>query len=204
MERGTFVTFEGGEGAGKTTLVQALIPFLQAKGKNLLTTRAPGGTSLGASLRSFLLHTEKHTISSCAELFLFLADRAQHVEEVILPALRAGSLVLCDRFNDSTIAYQGGARHFDVSFLEMLCQFASQGLEPNITFYLDIDPELGALRTIKRGGTIDRIEQEELSVHKNIRRIYLELARKYPQRIHILDATLPVDALVTLAMDVLV
>ncbi len=197
---GRFVTFEGGEGAGKTTLVAALYPLLEARGEKVLMTRAPGGTALGASLRSLLLHKDHALLSSRAELFLFLADRAQHVEEVIIPALKAGALVLCDRFNDSTIAYQGGARNFDVAFLENLCAFASQDLEPSLTFYLDIDPHEGAVRAAGRGQIPDRMEKEQLNVHERIRAIYLDLAKKYPHRIHVLDALKPVSALVDEAL----
>jgi dTMP kinase len=178
-----FITFEGGEGAGKTTLIEAVYAKFHNKHKDVLLTRAPGGTKTGTLIRDCLLHQDK--ISPRCELFLFLADRAQHVEQVIRPALAKKTVVLCDRFNDSTLAYQGGARGFDPTFIQHLCQFATQGLNPDLTLYLDIDPKIG-LERVKRSK--DRIEQEEIAFHQKIRATYLEIAKKEPKRFHILNA----------------
>jgi dTMP kinase len=128
MKRGVFVTFEGGDGAGKTTLVQALARSLAQKGMQTLSTRAPGGTALGERVRELLLHGQEFSIAKRAELYLFLADRAQHVEQVIRPALEEGKIVLCDRFNDSTIAYQGHARGLTEEKVEAECAFACDHL----------------------------------------------------------------------------
>lgn len=134
--------------------------------------------------------TVEKKISSLAELSLFLASRAQHVEEVILPALNSGKIVLCDRFNDSSVAYQGIARNLGKEAVSKACHFFSQGLEPTITFYLDIDPSIGMNR-VKKSREQDRIEQEDFSFHTLVRNAFLETAKDNPQRIHVLDATLP-------------
>jgi len=146
-----------------------------------------------------LLHDEKD-ISSRTELFLFLAARAQHAQEIILPAHQAHKIVLCDRFNDSTVAYQGGARGFDPEWIRKLCHFATQDLEPTITLYLDIDPEEG-LRRVQR--TKDRIEKENLSFHQKIRQAYLAIAKKEPNRFHILDGTQAPDTVFQAALRLL-
>ncbi len=186
-----FISFEGGEGAGKSTLITKLYEYLQAQKKPVLLTRAPGGTMTGELIRHLLLHHDEKDISSRTELFLFLADRAQHVQEVILPALEARKFVLCDRFNDSTVAYQGGARGFDPEWIRKLCHFATQDLEPVITLYLDIDPQEG-LRRVQR--TKDRIEKENLPFHQKIRQAYLAIAKKDPKRFHVLDGSKTPDA----------
>lgn len=194
LQRGLFFTFEGGEGSGKTTLQQKLSSYLTSLEYSVVNTRAPGGTALGASVRDILLYKEKIQLCKQAELFLFLADRAQHVEEVIGPALEQKKIVLCDRFNDSTIAYQGGARNGDLSFIEQLCAFAVHGLTPDLTLYLDIDPKHGLKRAKEAivthaKSSYDRLEQEKIDFHERVRNTYLALAKKWPQRIHVVDAT---------------
>lgn len=189
VDKGLFITFEGGEGAGKTTLIEKLEAHLTQRGHQVLKTREPGGTELGEMIRSILL-THKNPISTHAELALFLASRAQHIAEVIQPALAAGKIVLCDRFNDSSIAYQGGARGLGMQGVEKVCSFFTQNKEPHLTFYLDLDPEVG----LKRAAQIkeqDRIELEALSFHKKIRESFLKLAQDKPERFRVIDATLP-------------
>jgi dTMP kinase len=181
-----FISFEGGEGAGKSTLIQKIYDHLLAEKLPVLLTRAPGGTMTGDLIRHLLLHHDEKDICSRTELFLFLADRAQHVEQVIRPALEHQKIVLCDRFNDSTVAYQGGARGFDPTWVRTLCHFATQNLEPDLTLYLDIDPELG-LQRVKRN--LDRIENEKIDFHRKIRSTYLSIAEKEPKRFHVLDGT---------------
>lgn len=181
-----FISFEGGEGAGKSTLIQKIYEHLLSLGKPVLLTRAPGGTMTGELIRHLLLHHDEKDISSRSELFLFLADRAQHVQEVILPALQNKKIVLCDRFNDSTVAYQGGARGFDPDWVTKLCLFATQDLQPDLTLYLDIDPQEGLSR-VKRSK--DRIEKENISFHNKIRSAYLAIAKKEPKRFHVLDGS---------------
>jgi dTMP kinase len=189
MNRGLFITFEGGEGAGKTTLIEQVSNALSLQGLPILKTREPGGTKLGESVRNLLLH-HRDPVSPYAELSLFLASRAQIIEEVIHPALHSGTTVLCDRFNDSTIAYQGGARGLGMEMVELFCQFVSQQLVPDLTLYLDIDPELGLMRA-KRHRSQDRIEAEHISFHKKIRESYLAIRKKHPKRFHLIDASKP-------------
>ena len=140
----------------------------------------------GELIRHLLLHHDEKDISSRCELFLFLADRAQHVEQVILPALHQNKIVLCDRFNDSTVAYQGGARGIDSDWVRKLCLYATNNLEPDITLYLDIDP-LEGLKRVQRSK--DRIEKEDIAFHQKIRLAYLEIAKKEPNRFYVLDAS---------------
>ncbi len=185
-----FISFEGGEGAGKSTLIQKIYEEFLKREKSVLLTRAPGGTMTGELIRHLLLHHDEKDISSRCELFLFLADRAQHVEQVILPALQDHRIVLCDRFNDSTVAYQGGARGFDPAWVRKLCHFATNNLEPDITLYLDIDPHEGLKRV---QGSKDRIEKEDIAFHQKIRMAYLEIAKKEPTRFYVLDASQPPD-----------
>lgn len=179
----TLITFEGGEGAGKTTLIEQVFAYLKAEGFPVLHTRAPGGTPLGTALRHLLLD-HPHKISSRSELFLFLADRAQHVEEIIRPALEKEQIVLCDRFNDSTLAYQG-ARGFDTAWLQKLLSFACNGITPQLTLYLDCDVEIGFQRVQR---TKDRIESEERAFHEKIRTLFLQIAKEEPSRFVLLDA----------------
>jgi dTMP kinase len=181
-----FISFEGGEGAGKSTLIQKIYEEFLKRENPVLLTRAPGGTMTGELIRHLLLHHDEQDISSRCELFLFLADRAQHVEQVILPALKENKIVLCDRFNDSTVAYQGGARGFDSDWVRKLCLFATNNIEPDITLYLDIDPHEG-LKRVQRSK--DRIEKEDIAFHQKIRMAYLEIAKKQPTRFYVLDAS---------------
>lgn len=188
-KRGVFITFEGGDGAGKTTLIEKVYAYLQQQSYPLFKTRAPGGTEVGKEIRNLLLHKHDANLSKRCELLLFLADRAQHVEELILPALKKGQIVLCDRFNDSTIAYQGGARGFTSAVVGNLCTFACNGLKPDLTLYLDLDPKLGFERAKKAGLTKDRIESETLAFHQNIRKAFRQIAKKEPKRFKLIDAS---------------
>jgi dTMP kinase len=185
------VTFEGGEGAGKTTLIEKVAQKLQSLGVSVLKTREPGGTALGEMVRNILLHKAEVPISMHAELCLFLASRAQHLEEVIKPALKQQKVVLCDRFNDSTIAYQGAARGLGMEEVAHVCRFISGGVEPDLTFYLDIEPSLGLKRAKHRGSGQDRMETEALLFHQKIREAYLLLHARHPKRIRLIDALQP-------------
>ena len=187
--KGLFITLEGGEGSGKTTLAEGLRRYLEAKGCKVLVTREPGGTELGEKIRSLLLHKDDFSLTARAELFLFLAARTQHLEEVIIPALKKGMCVICDRFNDSTIAYQGGGRKLGVEYVSSTILSATGGIEPHLTFFLDIDPSVGKKRIQKREQTIDRIEKEADAFHKRVRSTFLRLAKEYPKRIFCIDAT---------------
>lgn len=197
-----FITFEGGEGAGKTTLIESLARHLTKSGFNVLKTREPGGTQIGEQVRSLLLEKRDEAISPHAELCLFLASRAQHVFQIVKPALDAGKIVLCDRFNDSSVAYQGIARGLGKTQVASTCDFISQGLKPDLTFYLDIDPSIGLSR-VKKSRSQDRIEEEGLSFHEKIRAAYLELSKEEPDRIRRLDASLSSQEVFLKAVDIL-
>ena len=186
MGRGLFITFEGGEGAGKTTLIESLSQFLLKQNKEVLRVREPGGTALGEKVRDLLLNPA-FQIDPHAELCLFLASRSQQIQEVILPALNQNKVVLCDRFNDSSIVYQGYARGLGVEKVKEMCQFISDGVEPDLTFYLDLDPSLGLTRASLQREK-DRIESEGSSFHQKIREGYLKIAQKEKKRFHLIDA----------------
>jgi dTMP kinase len=178
-----FITFEGPEGAGKTTLIQSLKQEFESKKISLLVTREPGEGAVGQAIRHILLDFDQ--IVPQAELFLFLADRAQHVKTVLQPALDRGEVVLCDRYTDSTLVYQGYGRGFDLAQLEQLNCLASFGLVPDITFLLDLDPVIGLSRQTKN----DRLDLESLEFHTKVRDGFLLEAEKQPNRWVVLDAT---------------
>ena len=194
-----FITFEGGDGSGKTTQVKALESHLTASGKSCLSTREPGGTSLGKLIRQVLLEVGKQPITSPTELFLYLADRAQHIHEVIIPALEQGKIVLCDRHTDSTLAYQGYGRGIDLGLLRSLNDIASQGIKPDLTLLFDCPVEIGLSRTAQRQSQTasarneDRFEREKIEFHERVRAGFLELARAEPRRFRIIDAARPAE-----------
>ena len=186
---GVFITFEGGDGAGKTTQAGLLGAWLEARGREVVRTREPGGTALGASLRELLLHGGD--VSPRAEALLYAADRAQHVAEVVRPALERGAVVVQDRYIDSSLAYQGAARSLDPGEVRGLSEWASGGLWPHLTVLLDVSPELAVARRSAAGGTADRLEREAVAFHRAVRGGFLELARAEPSRFLVLDAALP-------------
>lgn len=181
-----FITFEGIEGSGKTTHVDLLGDYLRARGHQVVKTREPGGTPVGEALRSVLLQKDLHVLP-LTELLIFLASRAQHVEEVIRPALDGGSVVLCDRFIDASFAYQGYGRGIDLGIIETLNRFVTKGVRPNLTILLDCAVGLGLERK-SADGSLDRFEKEALSFHNKIRHAYLELAEDDPKRFVVLNA----------------
>ncbi len=193
MKRGVFITFEGPEGSGKSTHIRLLADYLQGRGIGVTTTREPGGTMLGESVRGLLQHNHGGEAPvPRAEVLLFLASRAQHVECLIRPALSRGCWVLCDRFEESTFAYQGYGRGFGLDELESANFFATGGLRPDLTVLLDVDPDTGRERLMRRhsqtASTPDRIEREDEAFHMRLREGFLELARRDTKRI-ILVAT---------------
>ncbi len=197
---GFFITFEGGDGAGKTTLLEGVFSYLESKSFPVMKTKAPGGTPLGMEIRSLLLEKRAYRVESLSELFLFLADRSEHTQKVLKPALSENKIILCDRFSDSTIAYQAGARHLGESLVRSLCEIATSHLQPHLTFYLDIDPKIGLERARKNRGSHDRIEQETLSFHEKIRSVFLELQAQEPKRMILLDACLSKEQLLKQAV----
>lgn len=194
---GLFITFEGGEGCGKSTQIALLKERLEAAGRSVVQTREPGGTALGESIRQLLQHDDAGTgMSPEAELLLFAASRAQHVRELIAPALVAGQIVLCDRFLDSTAVYQGVARAIDAQQVEAINQFAVGSTRPDLTILIDLPPELGLARVHARSnGQLDRMEQEAIEFFQAVRQGYLDLAVAEPDRFHILDGRQSVETL---------
>ena len=189
---GVFITIEGGEGAGKTTLIRRLEQALVALDYKLLVTREPGDTELGKQIRSTLLHSGS-VVDPLAETLLFLADRAQHIHEALRPSLQSGVMVLCDRFNDSTIAYQGVGRGLGLDFVQNWCHSICGDILPDLTLLLDLDPAKGLTRVKIERNTLDSIEAEDLTFHKKIREAFLLLAKRDPARFEIIDASASLD-----------
>jgi dTMP kinase len=188
---GTFITLEGPEGAGKTTQLKLLAKQLDAINCSYVITRDPGGTALGRQIRRLLLNVD-NAIEDTTELLLYQADRAQNVAEVIVPALKEGRLVFCDRYIDSTMAYQGYGRGISFELIEQLNKIATGGLLPELTILFDIESEDGLHRL--HPGTHDRLELESLAFHKRVRQGYLELYKKGPERWKIIDAGKPLTS----------
>ncbi len=196
------ITFEGIDGAGKSTQVTRLKRHLQEHGHEVMTLREPGGTEVAEHIRELLLQS-KHEIVPVAELLLFAASRAELVQQVILPALGQGSIVILDRFADSTTAYQGYGRGLDLRMLAEINRIATFGLRPDLTFYLDISPEDALIRKFSEkslplafdSGELDRMESSGLEFYRRVRQGYLSLHEKEPDRIEILDARLPASSI---------
>ena len=192
MKRGYFITFEGPEGAGKSSQIQLLGAALSASGHEVVVTREPGGTPLAEAIRNVVKgHRGDEAVHPVTELLLMEAARSQHVSQVIKPALDAGRIVLCDRFYDSTTAYQGGGRELDMETVRRMNSFAALGVEPDLTILLDLPPERGFERTGRRvetQGEYDRFELEKLDFHRRVRAVFLELARSEPHRVKVVDA----------------
>ena len=182
---GFFVCFEGGDGAGKSTQVRLLAEALECEGRDVLVTRQPGGTELGAAIRQLVLHGDH--VSPRAEALLFAADKAHHVDELIRPALAAGQIVVTDRYTDSSIAYQGAGRDLGADEIRDLGRWAVAGVLPDLTVVLDVSPEVGRAR---RGEQPDRLEAEADAFHGAVRRGFLTLAAREPDRYQVVDAGL--------------
>jgi dTMP kinase len=192
VSRGLFLTFEGPEGAGKSTQVRLLVDHLEAQGRDVTVTREPGGTPTAEAIREVLIGGRAQSMSDTCELLLMLAGRADHVAGRIRPALEAGGVVICDRFVDSTVAYQGGARGIDRERIDELNRFVCQDAWPDLTILLDLPPEVGLRRASIYGA--DRIEQEGLEFHRRVRQAYLDLAEADPERFVVVDADREKDA----------
>ncbi|HEB64523.1 MAG TPA: dTMP kinase [Chloroflexi bacterium] len=185
-----FITFEGPEGSGKTTQIPLLADFLRSRGHEVLTTREPGGTPIGDQIRAILSDLGNTAMHPRAEILLFLASRAQLVEQVIRPHLAGGGVVLCDRYADSTLAYQGYGHGVDLGVLQNLLLFATGGVFPHLTFLLDLDVEAG-LKRRAQGGDWNRLDAYALEFHRRVRRGYHQLAKKEPERWVVIDASQP-------------
>lgn len=200
---GYFITFEGSEGCGKTTQIEALAKALEAKGKTVFITREPGGTLIGEKIRNLLQDPSlKNEISDMAELLLFSASRAELIASRIQPALKRGEIVICDRFYDSTYVYQGLGRAIGMDIVEQLNQMTVGTLKPDLTILLDLDAEVGIERAKSRqSGNLDRIENESITFFEAVRNGYLELAQKEPERFKTIDGLLSVDAIKEIIWD---
>lgn len=191
---GFFITFEGVEGCGKTTQLRLLKERLEAAGRQVTATREPGGCPIADQMRAILLDAENRAITPLAELLLYAAARAQHVQEVILPALARGEIVLCDRFTDATVAYQGHGRGLDLGTIAELNRLATGGLAPGLTLLIDCPVEVGLSRALARieaasGAREERFELESVRFHERVREGYLELAGRFPERFLIVDGS---------------
>ncbi len=187
-----FITFEGVEGSGKTTQIQRLKKYLTQKGIPCKVTREPGGCPIGEKVRKILLNPDHREMVPMSELLLYEAARAQHVKEVIEPFLKKGGVVLCDRFSDATIAYQGYGRKIDVKWIERLNHLSSLGIKPDVTFLLDCPSDVGLKRALKRNRTLkqekeERFEKEKIQFHQRVRKGYLAIAKKEPRRVKVID-----------------
>ena len=186
--KGLFISFEGLEGSGKTTQSKRLHKWLLSEGYKCVFTQEPGGTEIAKKIREILLDNKNKELTPAAELFLYLADRAQNVKQVIKPALKTNKVVITDRFTDSTIAYQGGGRHFPSKVLEDLNCLVISGIKPDITIFLDIVPKKGLARIKSK----DRMESEDLEFYERVRKVYLKLAKEEPERIKIIKGDLTI------------
>jgi len=194
MTRGVFVSIEGGEGAGKSTVLAAIAALLAERGFEVVATREPGGTPAGEAIRALLLDPASHLVAE-AELLLMMAARAQLVRETILPALARGAAVLSDRFTDASFAYQGGGRGIDPGTIATLERIAA-GIKPDFTLLLDVGVDVGMARARARGGAPDRIESERGEFFERVRAAYLARAAAEPSRIHVVDAAQAPEAVV--------
>ncbi len=186
-----FVTFEGPEGSGKTTQVQLLTDYMKEHGYPVLCAREPGGTEISEQIRQVILSKDNHAISDATEALLYSAARAQIVSQLIRPALAAGKIVLCDRYSDSTLAYQGYGLGLDLKALQTITLFATGGLEPDRTFYIDVPVEFGLAR--KRGGETNRLDEKSAAYHERVRTGYRAMIKAEPERWIVVDGTQSVN-----------
>ena len=200
MKKGLFITFEGADGSGKTTQLNNIKTFLEQKGFDVVVTREPGSLELGQKIRNILLHYDGVVADRC-EIFLFLADRAQHVETFIKPAIAEGKIVLCDRHTDSTIAYQGYGREQDIELLKNLNEIAVNGLKPDLTMLFDVSTETAQQRV---GSEKDRMEAAGIEFHRKVRQGYLELYKENPDRIKLINANNSIETVFEDAKNIII
>lgn len=182
-----FISFEGGEGSGKTTIIKKLSADLQDLGYEFVYTREPGGSKIAEEIRNIILNVENTQMDYTTEALLYAASRRQHLSEVIKPALKAGKVVICDRYIDSSLAYQGYARGLGIDEVYKMNQYAIDGIMPNLTFYIDVLPQVGLKRVKNRDSSPDRLDLEKIEFHELVRRGYFEVAKMFPERIVIID-----------------
>ncbi|SHH46462.1 dTMP kinase [Caloranaerobacter azorensis DSM 13643] len=190
--KGIFITMEGPDGSGKSTQIRLLEEYLQDKGYNVVVTREPGGTRISEDIRKVILDTSNTNMSPYTEALLYAASRAQHVHEVILPALRDGKIVICDRFVDSSLVYQGFARGLGIDKIKEINDFATGGLEPDITLFFDIDADT-ALKRIGNRTKRDRLDKEDIKFHRKVYEGYMKIKEMYSHRIEVINATYDIE-----------
>ncbi|WP_019317495.1 dTMP kinase [Streptococcus mutans] len=202
MTKGIFISFEGPDGAGKTTVLEAILPQLKKLvAKEVITTREPGGVAIAESIRDLILDVNHTNMDDKTELLLYIAARRQHLVERILPELKKGNLVLVDRFIDSSVAYQGYGRGLDADAVTWLNNFATDGLQPDLTLYFDVDSQIGLTRIEKnKEREVNRLDLEQLDMHCRVRSGYLKLAQENPNRIVTIDAARPLEEVITDAL----
>lgn len=192
--RGIFITIEGPEGAGKTTIIQKVAQELEVKGMDVILTREPGGIPISEQIRGIILDSGNLAMDARTEALLYAAARRQHLVEKVIPGLQSGAVVLCDRFIDSSLAYQGYARGLGMDEILSINQFAIQELMPDQTIYFDIDPEIGLKRIeTNKGREINRLDLEQLNFHQMVRQGYKQLLQRFPDRIREIDASQPIE-----------
>ena len=203
MTKGILITLEGPEGAGKTTILQQILPILTQVGVAILTTREPGGIRIADNIREIILAPENTAIDGKTELLLFAAARRQHLNEKVRPALAEGEIVIIDRFIDSSVAYQGYARGIDVADVEMINNFATDGLLPDLTLYFDVDTEIGLSRVMSGNREVNRLDLEAEEMHQKVRAGYQAIAKANPERIVTIDASQTIDQVVSTTLSTL-
>ena len=203
MTKGILITLEGPEGAGKTTILQQILPILTQVGVAILTTREPGGIRIAESIREIILAPENTAIDGRTELLLFAAARRQHLNEKVRPALAEGKIVIIDRFIDSSVAYQGYARGIDVADVEMINNFATDGLLPDLTLYFDVDTEIGLSRVMSGNREVNRLDLEAKEMHQKVRAGYQAIAKANHERIVTSDASQTSDQVVSTTLSTL-
>ena len=192
-----FITFEGGEGAGKSTAIKRIVEKLTSEGYEIVLTREPGGTPIAEEIRNVILDKKNTAMDPRTEALLYAASRRQHLVEKVIPALKEGKLVLCDRFIDSSLAYQGGARGLGIDKILALNQYATDGYYPELTLLFDVDPRIGLARiAANKGREVNRLDLEKIDFHDSVRKTFLELAKRFPDRYVVLDASKPFNQVV--------
>ncbi|WP_173646044.1 dTMP kinase [Floricoccus tropicus] len=204
MMNGIFISLEGPDGAGKTTVLKNILPTLEEGNRNIITTREPGGSRIAEEIREIILAPENTAIDGKTELLLYIAARRQHLNEKVKPALAQGDIVLVDRFIDSSVAYQGYGRGIDVESVDWLNNFATDGLKPDLTLYLDVDTETGLKRVMTGANReINRLDLEKEEMHQKVRQGYLKIAAENPDRFVTIDASKSIDEVTQAAIDVI-
>ncbi|EFR43425.1 dTMP kinase [Streptococcus pseudoporcinus] len=205
MSKGRLITFEGPDGAGKTSVIEGLVPLLENLNQTeIVVTREPGGVSIAESIREVILDVRNTAMDPKTELLLYIAARRQHLVEKVLPALEQGQMVLIDRFIDSSVAYQGAGRGLSKKAIQWLNDFATDGVTPDLTLYFDLSPEIGLARIAKnKKREINRLDMEKIEMHQQVRNGYLELAKEFPDRIVTVDATKSLDEVVAQAFEII-